>query len=185
MTDREGWDAAAALAACPVEAFEGRLWRMHKRRYEAADPGGARLVSGRNNLGLDRSREGDAFAALYLATAPEICLGEIYRHITPELLPSLNDFRLSELQANIQKVADCRDPSQLGLAPGDLSHDTDYRATQALGAAAAGSGLLGGLLVPSATGLGDNLILFPQNLLADSRVAVISSRDPRLYVGRD
>jgi RES domain-containing protein len=179
-----GWDAAAALDARPVLVWEGRLWRMHKRRYEAADPGGARLVSGRYNLGLDRFREGDAFAALYLGVASEICLGEIYRHITPELLPSLNDFRLSELQANLQKVADCRDPTQLGLAPGDLSHDTDYRATQALGAAAASSGLEG-LLVPSATGLGDNLILFPQNLLADSRIAVISSRDPRLYVRRD
>ena len=40
-------------------------------------------------------------AATYLATAPEICLGEIYRHLTPELLPSLNDFRLSELSADL------------------------------------------------------------------------------------
>ena len=184
MVTSEGWDAAAALAGRLVAAWEGRLWRMHKRRYPAEDPGGARLVSGRYNRGLDRFSEREVFSALYLATAPEVCLGEIYRHITPELLPSLNDFRLSELSASLQRVADCRDPSALGLTPGDLSHDTDYRAPQALVAAAA-SGGLEGLLVPSATGLGDNLILFTQNLLADSRITVVSSRDPRLYIERD
>ena len=183
MPVREGWDAEAALAGRPVVDWEGRLWRMHKRRYPAEDPGGARLVSGRYNRGLDRFPEGETFPALYLATAPEICLGEVYRHVTPELLPSLNDFRLSELSASLHELADCRDPSALGLAPEDLAHDTDYRATQSLGAAADARGLEG-LLVPSATGLGDNLILFPQNLLAGSRLTVVSSRDPRLYVRR-
>lgn len=180
----EGWDADAALAALPVVPWRGHLWRMHKRRYAAENPGGARLVSGRYNRGLDRFAEGETFPALYLATAPEICLGEIYRHITPELLPSLNDFRLSELLASVRAVVDCRDPSALGLIPDDLSHDTDYRTTQSLGAAADSRGLEG-LLVPSATSLGDNLILFPQNLLVSSRVVVVSSRDPRLYVRRD
>lgn len=179
----KGWDAAAALDAHPIVGWEGNLWRMHKRRYRAEDPGGARLVSGRYNRGLDRFPEGETYPALYLATAPEICLGEVYRHVTPELLPSLNDFRLSELSASLHRIADCRDPSALSLAPEDLAHDTDYRATQSLGAAAHSLGLEG-LLVPSATGLGDNLITFPQNLLADSRVRVVSSRDPRLYVRR-
>jgi RES domain-containing protein len=180
----EGWDAEAALAGRPVIDWEGRLWRMHKRRYPAEDPGGAHLVSGRYNRGLDRFPEEETFPALYLATGPEICLGEFYWHITPELLPSLNDFRLSELSASLQRVAECRDPETLGLRKGNLVHDTDYEATQALGAAADSHGLEG-LLVPSATGLGANLILFPQNLLADSHVEVVSSRDPRLYVRRD
>jgi hypothetical protein len=56
---------------------------------------------------------------------------------------------------------DCRDPNPLGLTSGDLSHDTDYRTTQALGTAADRRSLEG-LLVRSATGLGDNLILFPR-----------------------
>jgi len=43
----EGWDAEAALAGRQVVDWEGRLWRTHKRRYPAEDPGGARLVSGR------------------------------------------------------------------------------------------------------------------------------------------
>jgi RES domain-containing protein len=178
----DGWDAATALAVHPVVPWNGRLWRMHKRRYRAEDPGGARLVSGRYDRGLDRYPEAEAFSALYLATAPEICLGEVYRHVTPELLSSLNDFRLSELSVSLQELADCRDQASLGLSIGDLVHDTDYEATQALGAAANSRGLEG-LLVPSATRLGDNLIVFPQNLLADSRIAIVSSRDPRLYVG--
>ena len=180
----EGWDAEAALGACPVVEWEGHLWRMHKRRYRAEDPGGARLVSGRYNRALDRFSEGETFPALYLASAPEICLGEIYRHITPELLPSLNDFRLSELSVSLQEVADCRDHSALSLTPAHLVHDTDYQATQYLGVAANSRGLEG-LLVPSATRLGDNLILFTQNLLDGSRIALVSSHDPRLYVRRD
>lgn len=180
----EGWDAAAALAARPNMGWEGHLWRMHKRRYRADDPGGARLVSGRYNRGLDRFSKEETFPALYLATAPEICLGELYRHVTPELLPSLNGFRLSELSVDLRKISDCRDAEPLGLLAAHLVHDTDYEATQALGAAANSLGLEG-ILVPSATGLGDNLILFPQNLLAGSRIEVISGRDPRLYVARD
>jgi hypothetical protein len=43
---------------------------------------------------------------------------------------------------------------------------------------------LEGLIAPSATRLGDDLILFPENLRAGSRVEIVSGRDPRLYVGR-
>ncbi len=57
----EGWDANAAIEACPVVAWEGRVWRMHKRRYAATDPGGARKVSGRYNRGLDRFPEAESF----------------------------------------------------------------------------------------------------------------------------
>jgi RES domain-containing protein len=179
----EGWDAGAAVAGSPVVPWQGRAWRMHKRRYRADDPGGARKVSGRYNRGLDRFSEEESFPALYLATGPEICLGEVYKHVTPELLPALNDFRLSELSVEVGEVLDCRIPKALGLSIEHLVHDTDYEATQAVGAAALERGLEG-LIVPSATRLGDNLILFPTNLRADSRIENISSRDPRLYVER-
>ncbi len=179
----EGWDAGAAVATCPVVRWEDSVWRMHKRRYRADDPGGARKVSGRYNRGLDRFSEQESFPALYFATAPEICLGEVYRHITPELLPALNDFRLSELFVEVGEVLDCRSPKALGLSLEHLAHDTDYEATQAIGAATLERGLEG-LIVPSATRLGDNLILFPENLRSSSRTEVVSSRDPRLYVER-
>jgi len=156
---------------------------MHKRRYGAADPGGARKVSGRYNRGLDLFPEAESFGALYLATAAEICLGEIYRHVTPELMPFLNDYRLSELSVYLSKVLDCRDPETMGLTMDDLVHDTDYGATQSIGAAAFEGGYEG-LLTRSATRLGDNLILFPANLQSRSHIEVVSSRDPRLYVQR-
>lgn len=179
----EGWDVSVAVAACPVVGWEGHVWRMHKRKYPATSPGGARKVSGRYNRGLDLFPEDQSFAALYLATALEICLGEIYRHVTPELLPSLNDYRISELSVRLEAVLDCRDPARLELILDRLVHDTDFEATQAIGAAAFAASFEG-LLVVSATRLGDNLILFPDHLRANSQVMVVSSRDPRLYVER-
>lgn len=141
-------------------------------------------VSGRYNRGLDRFSEEESFPALYLATSSEICLGEVLRHLSPELLPTLNDFRLSELLVEVGEVLDLRNPEKaLGLSLQDLVHDTDYEAPQAIGSAAQSKGLEG-LLVPSATRLGDNLILLPENLRAGSRIELISSRDPRLYVER-
>lgn len=109
---------------------------MHKRKYAPTDPGGSRMVSGRYNRGLDRFPEDRVSPALYLATSPEICLGEMYRHVTPKLLPSLNDYRLSELTVRLQAVVDCRDPGLLGLSFEDLVHDTKLESTQGIGAAA-------------------------------------------------
>ncbi len=40
------------------------------------------------------------------------------------------------------------------------------------------------MLVPSATLLGDNLIVFDRNLDELSRITVVESVDPRLYVDR-
>lgn len=171
------------MTAYPVVGWEGSVWRIHKRKYAADDPGGARKVSGRYNRGLDRYPAEEVFPALYLATGPEVCLGEIQRHVTPKLLPLLNDFRLTELSVSVGEVADCRDPGWLGLSQEHLVHDTDYEATQAIGEAALAKGLEG-LLVPSATRLGDNLILFRDNLRAGARIDTTSIRAPRLYVER-
>jgi RES domain-containing protein len=156
---------------------------MHNRRYAADDPGGARRVSGRYNLGVDQFPEGRAFGALYLALAPETCLGEIVRHVEPVGLARLNAYRMSELFVAAGRVLDCRDPDGLGLSPEDLVDDFDLSATRAMGEAACAAGAEG-ILVVSATGLGDNLVLFPENMRAGSRLEVLSARDPRLYVDR-
>lgn len=156
---------------------------MHSRRYASDDPGGARGVSGRYNLGIDQFPEGRAFGALYLALAAEICLGEIVRHVEPVGLARLNGYRLSELSVAAERVVDCRDPDKVGLSPEDLIDDFDLSATRALGEAAFAAGAEG-ILVVSATGLGDNLVLFPENMGPGSRLEVLSARDPRLYVNR-
>lgn len=110
MPAPEGWDAATAVAACPVLGWEGRLWRAHARRYPATDPGGSLRTSGRYHRGRDQFPEVRAFSALYLSTGPEICLGEVYRHVNPELLGSLNNLRVSELSVRLTAILDCRDP---------------------------------------------------------------------------
>jgi RES domain-containing protein len=121
------------------------------------------------------------FAALYTALSPETALGELIRHITPELLPSLNGFRLSRVSVTLVAAIDCRDPSNIGLRVQDLTSDGSTERTREIGAAAH---MLGadGLLVPSATLLGDNLILFPDNFSPSTRLTLETSIDPRLYI---
>jgi hypothetical protein len=118
-----------------------------------------------------------------MALGPEVALGEIVRHITPELLSRLNDFLLTEIELELEAVTDCRDPAKLGLAPGALVRDYDFSTTQDLASAAIARGVEA-VQVPSATGLGDNVIVFPANLHQTSRMTVTGSRDPRLYVSR-
>jgi RES domain-containing protein len=175
------WDAATAIATCQAGPWRGSAWRAHRRKYRADDPGGSLLVSGRYNRGLDQFSAEDVWPALYLALGAEICLGEILRHISPLTLPQLNDYRLSELTLELASVLDCRDASRLGLSLDHLCADADYGTTQAL-AAAALTREAEAILVPSCTRLGDNLIVFPTHLQHASRLTIVSSRDPQLYV---
>ena len=156
---------------------------MHRQKYDGGDPGGSPKVSGRYHLGNDRFVAEETWSTLYLALSPETCLGELVRHITPELLPHLNGYRISELRVTLMAVADCRDATLLGMMTDSLVHDRDYRATQHLGAAVVAAGLEG-MLVPSATALGDNLIVFTAQMHAVSAIEVVDSRDPRLFVDR-
>jgi hypothetical protein len=78
-------------------------------------------------------------------------------------------------------VVDCRDPNRLELRFEDLTGDAALEHTREIGAAAHAMNVEG-LLVPSATLLGDNLILFPDQFLPTSQLKVLSSRDPRLYI---
>ncbi|MEO6197884.1 MAG: RES domain-containing protein [Dehalococcoidia bacterium] len=177
------WDALRALAGYKTRPWRGRVWRAHWRTYSATGHGGSLRFSGRYNRGSDQFPEDQIWPALYLALRAEATLGEIIRHVTPELLGKLNDFRISELQVELAAVLDCRDAAALGLATDDLIHDYDFEAAQELAAAAIARNAEG-ILVPSATGLGDNLIVFPARLRSASRLVIIDSRDPRLYVKR-
>lgn len=140
--------------------------------------------SGRYNRGLDEFGEREVWPALYLAVDPETCLGEVLRHVSAGRLGQLNEYRISRLSLDLELVLDCRDPSKLGLAFEDLSDDVDYRVPQALAAAAIAQGAEA-ILVPSATRLGENIIVFPAQLRLTSRIVIVDGRDPRLYVVRD
>lgn len=178
-----GWNARKAIANIQPGPWKGRAWRFHRRTYGPTDAAGALLVSGRYHRGSDQFPRSQVWAALYLALSPEVSLGEVLRHSSPQLVPQLNEYRLSELEVELKAVLDCRDAAALGLSLEDLTRDYDFAITQEVAAAAIAQGAEG-ILVPSATGLGDNLVVFPAQLHSTSRLAVVGSRDPRLYVRR-
>jgi RES domain-containing protein len=95
----------------------------------------------------------------------------------------LNTYRISEIDVELSAVIDCRNIAAVGISLDDLLNDHDYTLSQRIGAAALAMGAEG-LLVPSATRLGDNLVIFPTQLRAGSRLDVVGSRDPLLYVER-
>ena len=183
MTAASNWDALGAIARIPQASWKGRAWRMHFRTYAATDPGGSRRVSGRYHRATDQFSAGRVWPVLYFALAPEVCLGEILRHLTADDLLRLNDYRLTELDVDLMAVLDCRDATAIGLRARDLIQDRDFSATQEL-AAAAVAREAEGILVPSATGLGDNLVIFSDGLRDSSRLNVVGSRDLRLYIPR-
>jgi RES domain-containing protein len=154
--------------------WDGQVSRFHSRRYEATDPGGSLLHPGRYH---------DGGPALYTCARPEAAIGEFLRHSSAGALRRLAIMRLTRLSVQVEAILDCRDATAMGLALDDLLNDTDYQLTQQLGAAAVALGVEG-ILVPSATLLGDNLVFWTSQLRATSRSVVLSSEDPRLYVPR-
>ena len=78
---------------------------------------------------------------------------------------------------------DCRDSMKLGIDRSELLHDYDLDVSQGL-AEAARNRDAEGILVPSATLLGDALVIFPDRLLEGSATEVVSSFPMRLYVDR-
>lgn len=154
---------------------------MHASRYSADDPGGAFKYSGRYHRGGDLFEQDEVFAALYLATAPEITLGEKQRHLTSANLPRMRNQVLSELRISLQAVYDISIPEEVGISSEALMDDHDYSLPQSLGAALRDRGAEA-LVAPSATLLGANLVVFPDRLLEGSSLEVIASRETRLYV---
>ena len=169
-----GWNASRVVAACPIIPWNGQVSRFHSRRYGATDPGGSLVYPGRYH---------DGWPALYTCLRPEAAVGEFLRHSSAGALRRLAIMRLSKLSVEVEAILDCRDAAAMDLSPDDLLHDTDYRLTQQIGAASIALGVEG-ILVPSATLLGDNIVFWVSQLRSRSRIVVISSEDPRLYVPR-
>ena len=154
---------------------------MHSSRYSAEDPGGAYRYSGRYHRGGDLFGEDKVFPALYLATAPEVTLGEKQRHLTSTNLPQMRNQVLSEFHISLQAVCDIRAPEEVGIPGEALIDDHDYSFPQSVSAALRHRGAEA-LLVSSATLLGANLVVFPDCLLEGSSLEVVASRTTRLYV---
>lgn len=95
----------------------------------------------------------------------------------------LNEIRFTEIEVALATVADCRDLSALGVDPVALFDDWDYSAGQALANVMRRVGAEG-MLVPSASRVGDNLVVFPDLLRPASTLNVVRTVDPKLIKDR-
>jgi hypothetical protein len=109
-----------------------------------------------------------------------VCLGEVLRNAADD---RVRLFRYTELGVRLAAVLDCRDASAFGVSQNAILDNIDVDLPHALAAAARRRGAEA-LLVPSASLLGDNLVVFPDLLREGSKVDAIRSLDPRLVKRR-
>ncbi len=183
----DGDAAGRVLAACPIVAWEGLVWRVHPRIYPADSPGGSLRAQGRWHRGGRSFPADQVFAALYLSAAPDVAAWELIRN---SRRPDADEMWLrfaavdeTTLRVRVQAILDLREPSVAGLSVAELVTD-EYALTQAIGGAAFRHGLEG-LLATSATGMGGpghdyNLVIFPDNLRPGSEIVVLESKTPKL-----
>jgi hypothetical protein len=101
--------------------------------------------------------------------------------MTSGSLPQMRNQVLSEFQVSLQCVYDLSKPEEFGIDSEDLIEDRDYALPQSLSAALRDQ-RAEAFLVPSATLLGVNLVVFPDLLRDGSSVEVLANRKTRLYV---
>lgn len=110
-----------------------------------------------------------------------------------ERLAQLNDYRLTTLELKLQAVVDCTDLERVGVSIEELCDNTSYEIGQRLAEAARRRLIaddlevnvaIEAMIVPSATRLGNNLVVFPDRLHSASVIRVVSHVDPQLYVER-
>ncbi len=116
-----------------------------------------------------------AWAALYTSRAPEVAVWEMVRRSAARDLSFLKNNVLSELDVDLSAVLDLSDPTRIGLNQDDLT-GSDTTICQSIGRVAVLRGIQG-ILVPSATHLGTNLVCFPQNFTASSIIRLVRSTE--------
>ena len=99
-------------------------------------------------------------------------MAEAWRYIDPDLIDAVKGMRRTEIAVNLSSVLDCRDIAVLGIPEDALLDDRNYDAGHALGRAVVERGTEA-MLVPSATRLGDNLIVFTANLRPDAYLDIV------------
>jgi RES domain-containing protein len=172
---------------CPILPWTGDVWRVHSRRYAATGPGGSLRFAARWHRGGSAFPPSQAFATLYTAVSDAVATWEYIRHSrradATEIWLRFTTVTLSRLRLQVPAVLDLRDPALAGLAVDDLTAP-DYLLPQAIGAEAFTTGLQG-LLVPTATGVGEaardyNVIIFTDNLRPGSSITYMESKTPKL-----
>jgi RES domain-containing protein len=176
VTLPDAWDARYAVASGLIIPVKQAVWRGHRRRYAAIDHGGSLRSSARFHRAPADFPSGPSWPALYTALDLAVALAELQRNIPAD---ELDEFRFTEIWAQLEAVLDCRDLDSLGLAEVDVFDDEDFETPQAVAGAAIERGVEG-ILVPSASRLGDNLIVFPKLLRSTSVLVEVRSIDPVL-----
>lgn len=159
-----------------TDRFLGYVWRGHGRRYGPLDDGGSRRSTGRLHRGPNRFPVEETWPAIYTSLELAVSLAEIMRST---IASAPKEFRFTEIEVDLQAVADCRDYDAVGIDRSRFLDDWDYSTGHALAVAVRRSGAEA-MLVPSASGLGDNLVLFPDLLRPGSTLSPVRSIDPNL-----
>jgi hypothetical protein len=179
--------AQRGLLTCPIIAWGGEVWRVHGRRFAATDAGGSLIVSGRYHRGRDSFPNDEVFAALYTSAGADVATWEMIRHSKStsglSMWQRFVERDLSKLHMTLQAVLDIRNPSPAGLSLDALTGE-DYALPQAIAAAAHADGLEG-LLVPTATAVGEigadfNVVIFTTSLRPGSEIRFLEKRTPNL-----
>jgi RES domain-containing protein len=176
VTLPENWNSRSAVASCDVVQIKNAIWRGHRRRYDALSHGGSLRISGRFHRAPAGSPGEQTWPALYTALDLAVALGELQRNVRQD---DFGDYRFTEIWTQLEAVLDCRDLAALGVSFDEVLGARDYSVGQELAAAAVELGVEG-MLVPSATRLGDNLIVFPHLVRTESVLVGVRSIDPRL-----
>lgn len=128
-------------------------------------------MTGRFSRATDKFPEQECWPALYVALGPHVAVLEGVRHMSRHLA-NITDCYLTELSVTLSYVLDCRDLAALGIIADDLLDDRNYTLGHQLAGAALALGAEA-IVVPSATRVGDNLIILTQNLRSTAHIAIV------------
>ncbi len=159
--------ALGSLASAP---FAGTVYRAVREelREHLLSTEGNRFFPGRYHLV-------GGTGVLYTSLKPTLARAELGRHADPEMLKEA--VVVGAVKVRLQRVVDLTRPSilkTLGLSEAGLIAQ-NHPLTQAIGALARQAGLQG-LVVPSATGEGANLVIFEDNLGEGCSLDIIEIR---------
>lgn len=171
MNSRDLYDALARLGTTTLDQL---VYRHVAPEYDCHSGEGASIRGGRWN-------PDNGFQTIYTALSRETAAAELYRFAARSSL-SVRDFlprKLCVLHACLASVVDLRSEEALSTVELSLEDvtDPDWTACRTVGAATYKFGLEG-LLVPSATGVGEALVIFPLNMTPDSSLDPL---DPEVW----
>ena len=141
-------------------SLDASCYRIVSQKYDTLNTNGSLLYPGRYNSG--------EFLVLYTSDSREVCEAELARktEIKTKLI-----YKIAKLNVKLRKVFDLTNEKNLKAL--DIQEDNliggSWNLTQHIASLAYQKGYEA-LLVPSATGKGNNIILFPENFTKDSTI---------------